>query len=88
MIETEKSHAMAQQVQLIVENILHEPFDPEIRGGCSDGCITALAGCPTIDGLGAIGGKAHHLDEYVELESIPRRVALLAGLIAAITKTL
>ncbi len=87
MVETEKSREMAHRMQMIVENILHEKFDPEVRGGCSDGCNTAFAGCPTIDGLGAIGGKAHHADEYIELVSIPQRAALLAGLIAAITKS-
>lgn len=87
LVATSKSLAMADHVQWIAEDILREEFDPESRGGCSDGCNTAFVGCPTIDGLGAIGGNAHHADEYVELESIPHRAALLAGLIASITTT-
>jgi glutamate carboxypeptidase len=84
MVETEKSLHMAHLVQMISEDVLAVPFDPEARGGCSDGCHTAMEGCPTIDGLGAIGGNAHHAEEFIQLESIPQRVALLAGLIAAL----
>jgi glutamate carboxypeptidase len=87
MVATDKSLTMVEHVQWIAEHVLHEKFEPEVRGGCSDGCHTALMGCPTIDGLGAIGGKAHHADEHLWLDKIPPRAALLAGLIAAITTT-
>lgn len=85
MIATEKSLVLAHTLQFVVENFLQKPFDPETRGGASDCCNTAAAGCPSIDGLGAIGGGAHTLDEYVFLPPIPSRVALLAGLIAGLT---
>lgn len=85
MEATEKSLAMAQQVQLIAEHILKTPFDPETRGGASDCCTTASEGCPSIDGLGALGGGAHTALEYVFLSPVPSRVALLAGLIASLT---
>ncbi len=85
MVATEQSLAVAQQVRLIAERILNTPFDPETRGGASDCCNTAAEGCPTIDGLGAIGGGAHTSEEYVLLQPITSRVALLAGLIAAET---
>ncbi|GCE04693.1 M20/M25/M40 family metallo-hydrolase [Dictyobacter aurantiacus] len=83
MVATEQSLALAQQVQLISEQILNVPFDPETRGGASDCCNTAIAGCPSVDGLGAIGGGAHTTEEYVLLDPIPQRTALLAGLIAS-----
>ncbi len=82
---TEQSLFMAQQVQLIAEHLLNTPFDPETRGGASDCCTTASEGCPSIDGLGAIGGGAHTAEEYVLLPPIPSRVALLAGLLATLT---
>jgi glutamate carboxypeptidase len=50
-------------------------------GGASDGNFTAALGIPTLDGLGPVGGGAHALDEFVEVESIPQRAALIAGLI-------
>ena len=85
MEATEKSLAIAHQVQLIAEHILKTPFDPETRGGASDCCTTASEGCPSIDGLGAIGGGAHTNEEYVLLSPIPSRVALLVGLLASLT---
>jgi glutamate carboxypeptidase len=53
-------------------------------GGGSDGNFTAALGVPTLDGLGAIGGGAHALDEHIHVESVPDRAALLAGLIATL----
>ncbi len=53
-------------------------------GGASDANNTAPLGVPTIDGLGAAGGLAHNPDEYVELDSLPTRIALLSGLVKRI----
>jgi glutamate carboxypeptidase len=50
-------------------------------GGGSDGNLTAAAGTPTLDGLGAVGGGAHAEDEHVILHTMPERTALLAALI-------
>jgi glutamate carboxypeptidase len=51
-------------------------------GGGSDGNFTAAAGVPTLDGLGAIGDGAHAVHEYVEVDLLPDRAALVAGLVA------
>lgn len=53
-------------------------------GGGSDGNFTAAAGCPTLDGLGPVGGGAHAEDEHIIVSAMPQRAALLAGLIATI----
>lgn len=53
-------------------------------GGASDANNTAAVGIPTIDGLGAGGGLAHNPDEYVELDYLPLRIALLSGLVQRI----
>ena len=53
-------------------------------GGGSDGNFTAALGVPTLDGLGAIGEGAHALHEHVDIESLPDRAALVAGLITRI----
>jgi glutamate carboxypeptidase len=53
-------------------------------GGGSDGNLVAVLGVPTLDGLGPEGGGAHADDEHVLLASMPRRAALLAGLLAEI----
>jgi len=51
-------------------------------GGGSDGNFTAALGTPTLDGLGAVGDGAHAAHEFVDLDALPFRVALVAGLIA------
>ena len=51
-------------------------------GGASDGNFTSALGIPTLDGLGAVGGGAHAVDEWVDIESLPWRAALIAGLIS------
>lgn len=55
-------------------------------GGMSDGCWTAAAGVPTIDGVGPEGGDDHSPDEFVDVKTVPVRAGLLAGLIVATTK--
>jgi len=50
-------------------------------GGGSDGNFTAALGVPTLDGLGAVGGGAHSPEEFAVVSELPRRAALLAGLI-------
>ena len=53
-------------------------------GGASDANNTSAVGTPTIDGLGAGGGLAHNPDEYIELDYLPVRIALLSGLVQRI----
>jgi glutamate carboxypeptidase len=53
-------------------------------GGGSDGNFTAALGVPTLDGLGPEGDGAHAAHEHFLVESLPRRAALLAGLLAEV----
>ena len=57
-------------------------------GGASDGNFTGALGVPTLDGLGAEGDGAHAIDEHVIIESLPRRAALLAGLMVRLGERL
>ncbi|MGC2151700.1 MAG: M20 family metallopeptidase [Terriglobales bacterium] len=50
-------------------------------GGGSDGNFTAGMGIPTMDGLGGVGDGAHAVHEHILISELPRRAALLAGLI-------
>lgn len=50
-------------------------------GGGSDGNLTAAAGVPTLDGLGPAGGGAHGRAEHLLVDDLPRRAALVAGLL-------
>ena len=53
-------------------------------GGGSDGNLTAAVGCPTLDGLGPVGGGAHAVGEHVIVSAMPPRAALLAELVRSI----
>ena len=58
------------------------PVEPIGTGGGSDGNFTAAIGTPTLDALGPMGGGAHSPEEYLDLTSLPERIALVASLIA------
>ncbi len=52
-------------------------------GGASDGNYTAGVGCPTLDGLGAVGDGAHADHEHVVTAAMPVRAQLLTHLLGA-----
>src|SRR5437588_10505366 len=60
---------------------MHLPLDECTAGGGSDGNFTGALGIPTLDGLGAVGDGAHSDHEYVFVETMPARAALLAALL-------
>jgi glutamate carboxypeptidase len=53
-------------------------------GGGSDGNFTAALGIPTLDGLGGVGEGAHAPGESIVIAELPKRAALLAGLIETV----
>jgi len=53
-------------------------------GGASDGNFLAAMGIPVLDGLGISGDGAHAVHEHIELDDIPRRGALIAGLLVSV----
>jgi glutamate carboxypeptidase len=67
---------------------LAKEVDPDLDGmavgGGSDGNFTAAIGVPTLDGLGAVGGGAHADHEYVVVDTMPGRAALVAGIVERI----
>jgi glutamate carboxypeptidase len=61
-------------------------FDVAATGGASDANFVAALGIPTLDGLGPVGGGDHGVDEWLDLATVPDRVALLAGLVVAVAE--
>lgn len=53
-------------------------------GGASDGNFLAAMGISVLDGLGIDGDGAHATHEHIVVDDIPRRGALLTGLIASL----
>ncbi|MFE4334548.1 M20/M25/M40 family metallo-hydrolase [Streptomyces sp. NPDC056831] len=56
-------------------------------GGVGDANTIAGAGVPTLDGLGPVGGGDHSPQEWLDVTTVPPRVALLAALITALGST-
>ena len=56
------------------------PLEQAMSGGASDGNTTSQY-IPTLDGLGAVGDGAHARHEYVLVDSMAERAALLALLL-------
>jgi glutamate carboxypeptidase len=86
----EKTDASARLVALAaaIAGELGFPLKDAATGGASDANTTAALGVPTLDGLGPVGGDDHSVDEWLDLESVVPRTALLAGLIARIGQAL
>jgi glutamate carboxypeptidase len=82
----ERTEAVARlydQARAIARDLGQELGEGSTGGG-SDGNFTAALGVPTLDGLGAIGDGAHALHEYVDVDALPDRAALVACLIGSI----
>lgn len=77
--ETPGGLALFEKAQAIASELGFE-VDKIGSGGGSDGNFTAALGVPTLDGLGALGYGAHALSEYVVLDALPLRAALVAEL--------
>jgi len=50
----------------------------EFTGGCADSGFAASTGAPTICGVGPVGGKAHTVEEYIEVASLSERARVVA----------
>jgi glutamate carboxypeptidase len=86
MQRTAESMRLFGQARQIAAHIGLPALLDGATGGGSDGNLVAALGVPTLDGLGPEGGGAHADDEHVLTASMPRRAALLAGLLAELSR--
>lgn len=80
---TRQVASLFEQAQGLAQHLGFQLEEVAVGGG-SDGNFTAGIGVPTLDGLGAVGEGAHAAHESIVVAEMPRRAALLAGLIEAI----
>ncbi len=80
-----RSGRLVERAQGVAERLGFEVHDTA-TGGASDANTTSGMGVPTLDGLGPVGGNDHSPAEYLDIESIVPRTALLAGLLLAIAR--
>lgn len=81
-LERQASAALCERARRLARE-MGLKLEEAAAGGGSDGNLTAALGVPTLDGLGAVGGGAHSLNEHVVLRAMPERAALLAALLAS-----
>lgn len=75
----ERAHRLGAELGL-------EPLSSAAVGGASDGNFTAGLGCPTLDGLGAVGGGAHADHEHLIVSEMAPRARLLAALVEEVAR--
>lgn len=61
------------------------PAGGEFSGGCADSGFTSAVGCPTLCGVGPVGGRAHTPEEYLEIDTMVPRAQGLALAIARLS---
>jgi len=83
MERTEQVRELYDLARLVAQSLEFDLGEAQV-GGASDGNFLAAAGVPVLDGLGIDGDGAHAPDEHILIDDIPRRGALLAGLIASL----
>lgn len=82
MEKREATARLVEKARRIASGLGFEVNDAATGGG-SDANPVAALGVPVLDGLGPIGGSDHAPGEWLDLESVVPRMALLAGLIAS-----
>jgi glutamate carboxypeptidase len=86
-LPTTATAALFEQAQEAADSLRLSALDGVVVGGGSDGNFTGAVGCPTLDGLGAVGDGAHAEGEHVRTDAMPERAALLATLIGLLRAT-
>lgn len=79
----EKVQALYEHARQVAAALNFELGEASV-GGASDGNFVAALGVAVLDGLGIEGDGAHAPHEHILVDDIPRRGALLAGLLATL----
>ncbi len=87
MVCTPESKKLIQQAQRLAHT-LGFTLGHELTGGAGDAGYASQSGIPVLDGLGPIGGGDHSPREFLRLDSVAPRTALLAGLTASVASQL
>jgi glutamate carboxypeptidase len=80
-LERSASATLFLRAQELAARLGLAPLAEASVGGGSDGNQIAALGIPTLDGLGAVGGNAHGEGEFVRIDAMAERAALVAALV-------
>lgn len=76
-----QNHLLVITAQNYSEIFTARRWEAKGAGPGNEGYMLIGAGIPTLCGFGPTGGNPHAPDEWVEIESLPRTVAIYAGII-------
>lgn len=76
--------ALYETARAVAQELGHELTHGSAGGG-SDANFTGAAGIPSLDGLGLLGAGYHTLEEHIEVDSLPARARLIAGLLSRLS---
>ncbi len=80
-----RSDRLVKHAQAVAWRLGFEVRDTS-TGGASDANTTSGMGIPSLDGLGPIGGNDHAPGEYLDVDSVVPRTAMVGGLLLAIAR--
>ncbi|HEY7397348.1 MAG TPA: M20 family metallopeptidase [Gaiellaceae bacterium] len=80
-LERRASAGLFARARRVAEEVGLPPLTDASVGGGSDGNTLAALGLAVLDGLGAVGDRAHAEGEYVEVGALADRAALVAALV-------
>ena len=81
MERTETTALLLNSIRRFADPLGIELTEAQVGGG-SDAQFAAALGVPVLDGLGGVGEGPHADHEYIIVTELPRRVALLASILA------
>lgn len=85
-LELTSSTGLFERAERLAARLGLGPLSSAAVGGASDGNFTAGLGCPTLDGLGAVGGGAHADHEHLVVAEMVPRARLLAALVEEVAR--
>ena len=80
-LERRSSAELYRRAQVLAGGLGLPPLTEAEVGGGSDGSFVASLGVPTLDGLGGVGDHPHGEGEFVKVETMAERAALVAALV-------
>jgi glutamate carboxypeptidase len=80
-LTTESTAHLFAAAQQCAEDLGYGDLTEAAVGGASDGNLTAAAGVPTLDGMGAAGAGAHADHEWASVDDLIPRTRIAAALI-------
>jgi len=81
MVASEATKALLARAQNVAQASGFKLEAAPMTGGGSDANFTAALGIPTLDGLGPDGDGAHTLSEFIQISTLPKRLAFWTQLL-------